>query len=190
MITIRPATLADTKDIVALEMTIIDQMALPMVQKIGRANVQQVLYESALADEKARYSYTRTLIAEMSGATVGMIVGYPAADESVLDTTGQRLLAERFGELQSMFPDTETLPGEWYIDTVSVSEKARGKGCGTALVQAAAKLAQDQGYSVIGLNVDDANPKARALYEKLEFEPVTKMMLGSHQYTHMQWRLG
>jgi len=186
MITIRPATLADTKDIVDLEMTIIDQMELAMVQKIGRANVQQVLYESALADDQAHYSYTHALIAELGGATVGMVVGYPATAEPTLDVTTQRLLAERFGELQLMFPETETLPGEWYLDTLSVSEKARGKGCGTALLEAAAKLAKAQGYAVIGLNVDDANPKARALYDKLGFQPVKKMMFGSHQYTHMQ----
>ena len=47
MITIRPATIADTGAIVHLEMTIIDQMQIPMVEKLGRDNIEQLLHDSA-----------------------------------------------------------------------------------------------------------------------------------------------
>ena len=71
MITIRPATIADTGAIVHLEMTIIDQMQIPMVEKLGRDNIEQLLHDSALADDTARYSHTHATVAEMSGAIVG-----------------------------------------------------------------------------------------------------------------------
>ena len=47
-------------------------------------------------------------------------------------------------------------------------------------------LAQAQGEQVIGLNVDDGNPTARALYEREGCEPVSELMIGEHHYTHMQ----
>ena len=73
MITIRPATIADTGAIVHLEMTIIDQMQIPMVEKLGRDNIEQLLHDSALADDTARYSHKHATVAEMSGAIVGVI---------------------------------------------------------------------------------------------------------------------
>ena len=81
MITIRPATIADTGAIVHLEMTIIDQMQIPMVEKLGRDNIEQLLHDSALADDTARYSHKNATVAEMSGAIVGVAFGYPAKQE-------------------------------------------------------------------------------------------------------------
>ena len=186
MITIRPATLADTGAIVHLEMTIIDQMQIPMVEKLGRDNIEQLLHDSALADDTARYSHKHATVAEMSGAIVGVAFGYPAKKEPYLDVSLQRLLADRFGELAELFPDKETVGQEWYLDSISVSETARGKGVGTQLLAALPAVAQAQGEQVIGLNVDDGNPKARALYEREGFEPVSELMIGEHHYTHMQ----
>ena len=173
MITIRPATIADTGAIVHLEMTIIDQMQIPMVEKLGRDNIEQLLHDSTLADDTARYSHKHATVAEMSGAIVGVAFGYPAKQEPYLDVSLQRLLADRFGELAELFPDKETVGQEWYLDSISVSETARGKGVGTQLLAAL-------------LNVDDGNPKARALYDREGFEPVSELMIGEHHYTHMQ----
>jgi ribosomal protein S18 acetylase RimI-like enzyme len=186
MITIRPATVADTATIVHLEMTIIDQMEIPMVAKLGRDNIEQLLHDSALADDTARYSHTHATVAELGGAIVGVAFGYPSASEPHLDLTMQRLLAERFGELAELFPDVETLPDEWYLDSISVAESARGKGVGTQLLAALPEVVAAQGETVIGLNVDDGNPKARALYEREGFVAVGELMIGAHHYTHMQ----
>jgi len=186
MITIRPATVADTATIVHLEMTIIDQMEIPMVAKLGRDNIEQLLHDSALADDTARYSHTHATVAELGGAIVGVAFGYPSASEPHLDLTMQRLLAERFGELAELFPDVETLPDEWYLDSISVAESARGKGVGTQLLAALPEVVVAQGETVIGLNVDDGNPKARALYEREGFVAVGELMIGAHHYTHMQ----
>lgn len=186
MITIRPATVADTATIVHLEMTIIDQMEIPMVAKLGRDNIEQLLHDSALADDTARYSHTHATVAELGGAIVGVAFGYPSASEPHLDLTMQRLLAERFGELAELFPDVETLPNEWYLDSISVAESARGKGVGTQLLAALPEVVAAQGETVIGLNVDDGNPKARALYEREGFVAVGELMIGAHHYTHMQ----
>ena len=190
MITIRPATVADTATIVHLEMTIIDQMEIPMVAKLGRDNIEQLLHDSALADDTARYSHTHATVAELGGAIVGVAFGYPSASEPHLDLTMQRLLAERFGELAELFPDVETLPDEWYLDSISVAESARGKGVGTQLLAALPEVVVAQGETVIGLNVDDGNPKARALYEREGFVAVGELMIGAHHYTHMQRDLG
>jgi len=78
------------------------------------------------------------------------------------------------------------LPDEWYLDSISVAESARGKGVGTQLLAALPEVVAAQGETVIGLNVDDGNPKARALYEREGFVAVGELMIGAHHYTHMQ----
>ena len=73
-----------------------------------------------------------------------------------------------------LFIDEETLPNEWYLDTICVAEKFRGKGVGSALLEALPKIASRDGYEVIGLSVDRANPHAKRLYEKHGFEVVAQ----------------
>ncbi len=83
-----------------------------------------------------------------------------------------------------LFIDEETLPNEWYLDTICVAEKFRGKGVGSALLEALPKIASRDGYEVIGLSVDRANPHAKRLYEKHGFEVVAQREISGHLYDH------
>jgi len=47
---------------------------------------------------------------------------------------------------------------------------ARGTGVGTALFGALFDLARDRGYRKIILDVIDSTPRAKALYERLNFQ--------------------
>ncbi|GAV40361.1 GNAT family N-acetyltransferase [Streptomyces acidiscabies] len=50
-------------------------------------------------------------------------------------------------------------------------EHLRSQGIGTALVRAAEEWALARGVEVMGLGVDDRNPRAAALYERLGYRP-------------------
>ncbi|WP_029042352.1 GNAT family N-acetyltransferase [Cucumibacter marinus] len=69
-------------------------------------------------------------------------------------------------------------PGELLMDGIFVGEAARGKGVGTALLDAIVAEAQGRGLPAVRLDVIDTNPRARALYERRGFEPVDEMQLG------------
>lgn len=57
------------------------------------------------------------------------------------------------------------VPGELLMDGIVVDARRRGMGVGTQLLQAVLQHAQAQGFSSLRLDVIDANPAARRLYE-------------------------
>ena len=63
-------------------------------------------------------------------------------------------------------PDEE-LYNVWYLDSLHVCEKARGKGVGTALIKTVGKYALDNGYEKMSICIVKGNDKAGDLYRKL-----------------------
>lgn len=63
-------------------------------------------------------------------------------------------------------------PGELTLDGLFVAREARGRGIGTRLVEAVIAEAEARHQREVRLEVTDANPRARALYERLGFVPV------------------
>ena len=57
-----------------------------------------------------------------------------------------------------------------WLEDLFVEEAGRGAGLGKALVEAAMTRARERGCARIELDVNEANPTARALYESLGFE--------------------
>ncbi|GAA1576307.1 GNAT family N-acetyltransferase [Streptomyces globosus] len=60
-------------------------------------------------------------------------------------------------------------PGELVMDGIAVDPAHRGAGIGSLLLAEIAAVAADHGCSRIRLDVIDANPRARALYERHGF---------------------
>ncbi|SDW64199.1 GNAT family N-acetyltransferase [Litoreibacter albidus] len=61
--------------------------------------------------------------------------------------------------------------GQLLMDGIFVDEAARGKGVGTALLDAVIRHAGEVGAQEVRLDVIDTNPRARALYERRGFVP-------------------
>jgi len=57
------------------------------------------------------------------------------------------------------------------LQDVFVTPDRRGAGVGTALTRKAERLVAAQGYDRLSLSVGVRNPRARALYERLGYEP-------------------
>jgi ribosomal protein S18 acetylase RimI-like enzyme len=183
---IEPATAADQSSIVALEQTILDDMALRIYDRISRENLSAVIITAGQADGESRYAWQRATVARLADEVVGVMFGYPSTAEPGLDVTMQDLLASRFGVRELVFPDSEVWPDEWYLDSIAVAANMRGQGIGQRLLGMADEVAKLAGQTTIGLNVDDGNPAARALYERVGFQPVGDLTIGRHHYQHLQ----
>ena len=62
--------------------------------------------------------------------------------------------------------------GEVYIDNIAVFYNYRGFGIGEALLRHLVSVAQEEGCSLVTLEVRESNSPARALYEKVGFKNV------------------
>ena len=64
------------------------------------------------------------------------------------------------------------------LDGIGVDGASRGRGTGTALLEAAVELARSEGLRSVRLSVVDTNPRAEALYRRRGFEQVSAGALG------------
>ena len=60
-------------------------------------------------------------------------------------------------------------PDTLHLDTLAVHPDVRGQGIGTQLIEAVEALAQSEGKRRVALDVEDINPRAKQLYERLGF---------------------
>lgn len=129
-----------------------------------------------------RLSFEHQLIAQSPmGEPVGLILMYPGELGEVLDEP----FRERLRALG--LPDrieSGGTPGELYVDTLAVTEAARGQGLGARLLDAAAGRAAVLGLHRVGLLVEDGNPAAR-LYARQGFRPAGTRALAGGTFTHL-----
>ncbi|UUV06312.1 GNAT family N-acetyltransferase [Ruegeria sp. YS9] len=93
--------------------------------------------------------------------------------------------------------ERELKPGVFQMDGIFVAAEARGKGVGTALLNAVKSEARNRNMSEVQLDVIDTNPRARSLYEREGFQPLGQEKTGPLKYlfnfgsaTKMSWVVG
>ncbi len=186
---IRYAEKKDAQAIAPLILVILKDMELPFVARYGEEKTLAVL-EAGIVTESYRYSYRRALVSEIDGQVAGVAFGYSDKEEPQIDEPLKAILQQlEIDPEEKLFTDPETLPGEWYLDTISVSPAFRGHGVGTALLEALPQIALRDGEQVIGLSVDRQNPGAKRLYSRMGYEVVAETVISGHDYEHMQRRI-
>ncbi|MEI5994746.1 GNAT family N-acetyltransferase [Candidatus Enterococcus mansonii] len=186
---IRFATKEDGQAIAPLILVILKDMELPLLEMVSEETLLAVLAES-VADPDYRYGYKRGLVYEHDGQVAGIAFGYPDEDEATIDEPLKKVLRKHnLDEEIRLFIDPETLPNEWYLDSISVDEKYRGLGIGSKLLDALPQMAKRDGKEIIGLSVDKGNPNAKKLYSRKGFKDVAEMMISGHLYDHMQKKI-
>lgn len=129
-----------------------------------------------------QYSYVNTMVFETEAGIIGSINGY---DGALLPVLRQPVL-DKLREVDPTFhPSDETGPGEFYLDCINVHADHQGKKIGSQLIEAMCGSAAVQGHSRAGLIVDQLNPAARRLYERLRFEVIGEKDFMGHRYYHM-----
>ena len=106
----------------------------------------------------------------MEGALVGGTFRDLGRVYGIIGATWRALL------LAALEQDTEN--ERFLMDGLFVAPQARGKGIGTALLDAICDEAHKRGYSHVRLDVIDTNPRAKALYQQVGFKPLKTTSIG------------
>ena len=123
------------------------------------------------AQDDTHYSYKNTWIAEVDRERAGMMIAVDGEhyreQRDKMYPQLKELFDVAFGKGWDEMED-EAKAGEFYIDSLSVSLPYRSQGVGTALIEKAKEIAQEQGISMVTLAVEPQN-RAKKLYQKLGF---------------------
>ncbi|MCZ4244209.1 GNAT family N-acetyltransferase [Pedobacter punctiformis] len=142
------------------------------------------LFEYFFSQQGNQYSYENTLVFENDGQVVGSINAYDGAKLLELRAPFLQYLIKNCG-LKDFNPEPETEAGEFYLDTISVSENMQGKGIGKLLIKAGIEWSAKLGHKKAALLVDKGNEGALRLYLKMGFEIENERQFIGGQYYHM-----
>lgn len=126
-------------------------------------------------------SYDRTIVGELDGEIAGMASHHSAPDYRAGARLAVRLMTRSAGWRAfrmaiAVLPVRRTLAfmdkiadGDHYLQMVAVRPDYRGKGVGTALINAVTEHAAASGARRLVLDVETENAGAQALYGRLGF---------------------
>jgi GNAT superfamily N-acetyltransferase len=141
-------------------------------QKLGRVMGPE---RRAIAFVEDVLDSTHALCARDPDGTLLGVVGFKTFESGLVGGTW-RDLTRHYGWVGSTWRigflallERETENERFLMDGIFVSDSARGKGVGTALLHAICSEAKDRGYHEVRLDVIDSNPRARALYDREGF---------------------
>ncbi len=138
-----------------------------------------------IAREDNQYSYQNIFVAEEEGTLVGQISLYDGAYlHQLRQPIWDKIKSDRNIDY---WAEDETQAGEIYLDTIAVSPLVQGKGIGKQLLQFAIDEYVEKQNKVIGLLVDNDNPNAKRLYERMGFRVVKEKKIFGKIMEHMQY---
>ncbi|MBO9128433.1 GNAT family N-acetyltransferase [Bacillus sp. 165] len=180
--TIRQARKDDRKEIAILLNNALHDIA---VKLSGGRTQEEVLegLEELFIQEGNRLSYEHTIVKEINGRIVGLIVTYHGKDSNKVD----RFIIERLRKLKndpSITLEKEAQEDEYYIDTLSVSPLFFRKGIGSSLIREAEQRAKQLGHNKIALLAEETNERAYSLYKKLNYTVDSTVYLLGAPYAH------
>lgn len=184
---IRRAEVSDIEQLVEWVWIILEDMELRLLEEVDSTTLKKMM-KQAMKDKNYRYSYHRALISIREGKRAGVCFGYKGELEPTIDEAFNEKL-ESMGITGPLFQDSETVPGEWYLDSLVTDVNFRGQGVATELLNALPAIAKTENEEIIGLNCDQLNQKAQQLYLNIGFKKVWECTLGQHLYDHMQWEV-
>lgn len=153
---------------------------------IGQRDQQQALnfLTELVKQEGNQYSYNNNWVIEEEGEVVATALVYDGAKLHELRKPVAQYVESQFQ--RDFNPEDETQAGEFYIDCIGVNPNQQGKGLGSKIIEFLIGEYVTENKTVLGLLVDDDNPKAKKLYERLGFQVVgEKWLMGKH-LEHMQ----
>jgi ribosomal protein S18 acetylase RimI-like enzyme len=140
----------------------------------------EAILEAVMAQRDHQLSYEHVTVAEAGGGALGFCQGWPAgtpaADAALARVAGLRTLRAAALALLG-WPVVSALgrhaQGDWYLQALAVTPCARGAGVGRRLFADAMHRAAAARSAALTLDVDAANVRAMALYERLGMRVVS-----------------
>lgn len=136
--------------------------------KIRPANERDVKSIASLYVNNHRATYKNLLPAEYF-ETLTEAYAESKWQAYIADKSNRVWVAEAengFLGFAASMPDEE-LTDVWYLDSLHVCEKARGRGVGTALIKAVGRYALESGFEKMSICIVRGNDKAGGLYRRL-----------------------
>lgn len=184
---IRPGKPDDYKEVAPLIVQAMEDLACTFANT-NDPNLAFPLFEYFFQQPKNQYSFKHTLVYEEDGKIAGSVISYEGALLPQYRKPFLDYIAEKYN-VKDLTIEDETMDGEIYLDTISVSPSFQGRGIGTKLLKAIIEKSRSEGHKKLGLLVDLENPNAKKLYEALGFKSVGKKQLGDGVYEHLQLAL-
>ena len=179
---IRQAQENESKAIAPLVYAAIHDIAYTLT---GTTDNAQVLERLAMwiALPNNRLSHENIWIADLDGTIAGIIIAYHGERAAELDEPIKQWLIthDRPGNL-----DPETDGDVLYIDSVAVNSEFGGRGIGTKLIQRVIERAREINLPAVTLNVDQDNPAAARLYERLGFRKEKEIEISGGRFHYMK----
>ncbi|HZG79469.1 MAG TPA: N-acetyltransferase [Brevibacillus sp.] len=184
---IRKALPADVKAVAPL---IIEAIGLDIAHSLTGANeydeaVQRIA--SYFVKSQNRLSYENVIVATDRERVVGFALFYHGSQTERLDRPFVEGWLQRTGQAPVIVK--EARDDEFYLDSLAVHPDCRRMGVGKSLLYAFEKEAEARGHDRVALIVEEANAKARKLYESIGFRPDGSLMVAGHLYHHMVKRV-
>lgn len=137
------------------------------------------------ADPDSMYSWSRSIIAEKDGKDIGCAVMYSGDEYPAIREYSWGKL---WGEGNTDFirqTALETLPGEYYIDSLAILPEYRGEGLGRLLLEAAIERGKTLGYGKMSLLVSVKKPRLKKYYETMGFTDDGEIEFFGYMYRRM-----
>lgn len=144
--------------------------------------------EGLVAEPDNQYAYQYVWVLENNEQIVGAALVYDGGRLQQLRAPVWKRLSERFGRCPEI--EDETQEGEYYLDCLAIDLSWQGKGFGSILIKHLITHFVQQEGRVLGLLVDQNNPHAKRLYQRLGFKVVGEKLLMGKRHEHMQYRPG
>lgn len=183
---IRKAQKSDFPFVYPILKQIFDEMQMKSIEKLPEDQFYDLMHQGFIS-EHYRYSYRRIWVETNSlNQPIGMIDMYSYDDQNIIDFALRKEYAKVGLPTNTViFDEAEADPNEWYIDALATSPDHWGEGIGGRLLELSPKIANERGYQIISLNVDQENPRAQKLYEHKGFVTTNTMTIGDRKYDHM-----
>ena len=183
IVQLRDATSDDASFIARVVLAGIDMLDIDAVLPDEQRAIYEHLMDICRMDDTL-YSYLNTRIAEIDGNRVGALVAYDGARYAALRAKTFGLVPQTSG-MDLSRNAMETVPGEFYLDSMAVLSDYRGLGIGKMLISDRMDYALRNGFQKVTLLVDKDKPRLQHYYQSLGFVFVEEMFVFGSWYNKL-----
>ncbi len=184
IVLLRDATLDDAPFIARVVLAGIDMLDMDAVLPDEQRAIYEHLIEICRMDDTL-YSYLNTRIAEVDGNRVGALVAYDGARYVALRAKTFGLVQQSSG-MDLSRNAMETVPGEFYLDSMAILSDYRGMCLGKMLICDRLDFALGHGFKKVTLLVDKDKPRLQQYYESLGFVFSEEMFVFGSRYNKLE----
>lgn len=181
---IRQGTKEDAEQLTTLLLLAMEDIVFRFIGTTDREQAYNFLFQ-LVQQQGNQYAYDQHWVIDDDVAVRATALVYDGAKLYELRAPVANLVKTNFN--LPFNPEGETQAGEFYIDCLAVDPSQQGKGLGSKLIQFLKEEYVDRRKTILGLLVDEDNPSAKKLYERLGFHVVGSKSLLGKKLDHMQF---